>query len=104
MAYTIKWTDTAKKDFIGIIDFLITNWSKKSAKKFENTVNKQLYLISKMPKIFPKTEARKNIRRCIVVKQVSMYYKIESDNEIIVIRFLDNRKNPNQLTNILNKT
>ncbi len=58
-----------------------------------------------MPKMYPKTEARQNLRRCVVVKQVSMYYlEIGLDKEIIVVRFYDNRKNPDKLVSILNKS
>lgn len=103
MAHKITWTDTARNDYFGVIDYLIENWEKKTARNFKSTVNRQLKLISKMPKMYPKTDARENVRRCVVVKQVSMYYlEIEIDKEIIVIRFYDNRKDPDTLTDALN--
>lgn len=103
MAHKITWTDTARNDYFGVIDYLIENWGKKTARNFKSTVNRQLNLISKMPKMYTKTDARENVRRCVVVKQVSMYYlEIEIDKEIIVIRFYDNRKDPDTLTDALN--
>ena len=103
MAHKITWTDTARNDYFGVIDYLIENWGKKSARKFKSTVNKQLKLISKMPKMYPKTEVRENVRRCVVVKQVSMYYvEVELDNEIVIVRFYDNREDVNKLPDALN--
>ena len=105
MANKITWTETARNDYFVIVDYLIENWGRKSARSFKSTVSRQLKLISKMPKMYPKTEARQNLRRCVVVKQVSMYYlEIGLDKEIIVVRFYDNRKNPDKLVSILNKS
>ncbi|MCD4791939.1 MAG: type II toxin-antitoxin system RelE/ParE family toxin [Bacteroidales bacterium] len=104
MSYKINWSATARNDYFTIIDYLLENWGNKSAHNFKNKVDKQLKLISRMPKIFPKTEIRKNLRRCVVVKQVTMYYlEKENSKEIFVTRFYDNRKDPDKLTDALNK-
>ncbi len=103
MSYSIKWSEKSKNDFIEIIDYLIDNWGKNSAKKFKNTAINSIELISKMPAIYPSTEYRKNLRRCIVVKQVSMYFQVnESEKEIIIVRFYDNRRNLDNITESLN--
>ncbi len=102
MEYTIKWSQKASIDFFDIIDYLLDNWGKNSAKKFKDTVLQNLDLISKMPTIYPLTEYRQNVRRSIVVKQVSMYYQVNDNNrEIYVVRFYDNRRNPDKLFELL---
>lgn len=103
MLYKITWTETAINDYLLIVDYLIKNWGEKSAYKFRTTVNKQLNLISKMPSLYQKTEMRENLRRCIVVKQISMYYcKTEHKQEITIVRFLDNRQSPVKIKDALN--
>ena len=103
MAHTIKWSEKAKDDYFQIIDYLLDNWGKKSARKFIDTVTHTIELISKMPTIYPLTQYREQVRRCIVAKQVSMYYQVnETDIEIFIVRFYDNRRNPEKLTEILN--
>lgn len=83
MVYKITWTETARNDYFEVIDYLIEKWGKKSTRNFKNKVSKQINLISKMPKLYSKTEARENVRRCVIVKQVSMYYQeSEVDKEI----------------------
>jgi len=96
MNFEVNWSLKSKADYFEIIDYLIDNWGRNSAKKFKETLMKSLNLISKMPYIYTETEFRKDVRRSIVVKQVSMYYKvIEEKREIVIIRFFDNRRNPN---------
>ncbi|MBX3044225.1 MAG: type II toxin-antitoxin system RelE/ParE family toxin [Candidatus Kapabacteria bacterium] len=93
MTYIIKWSEKSKNDFIEIVDYLLINWGNYSAKKFKNKVFKSIELILKFPSIYPITEYRKNLRRCIVVKQVSLYYQVkENDKEIYLVRFIDNRR------------
>lgn len=105
MSYTIVWTKTARDDYFEIINYLIENWGKKPAQTFNNTVEKQLKLISKMPGMYPKTAIREHVRRCVVAKQVSMYYlENEVDEKIIILRFYDNRKDPDKLPDALNKS
>ena len=105
MAYRITWTKTARNDYFGIIDYLLGKWGRRPAGNFKTKVSKQIELISRMPKLYAKTEARENIRRCIIVKQVSMYYQeTEIDEEIIIVRFYDNRKDSSQLNNVLNES
>jgi plasmid stabilization system protein ParE len=102
--YSTKWSEKSKDDFIQIIDYLLENWGKKSAKKFKETVFKTIELISMLPTIYPVTEYRENVRRCILVKQVSMYYQInENNNEIFIVRFYDNRRDPDKLVEILDE-
>ena len=104
MVYSIKWSDKSKNDIIDIINYLLDNWGKNSAKKFKNTVFNTIDIISKMPNLYPLTENREDVRRCIIVKQVSMYYQVnETENEIYIVRFYDNRRDPERLTDFLNE-
>jgi plasmid stabilization system protein ParE len=103
--YKITWAGKARDDYFEIVDYLIEKWGKKSALHFKSIVNKQITLISKRPGIYPVTQSRENVRRCIVAKQVSMYYLAEaSENEIFIIRFYDNRSNPDGLSDALNES
>lgn len=105
MKYRIIWTNTARNDFHQIIDYLIEKWGKTSAYKFSSKVTKQLELISSLPQLYPKTEVRENIRKCIITEQVSLYYQdIKEDKEILVIRLFDNRRSLDKLEEALNNS
>ncbi len=45
--------------------------------------------------MFPLSE-KENIYKCVIVKQVSLYYRINK-NQIELLRFWDNRRNPEKL-------
>lgn len=104
MAHKVKWSEKSKDDLVRIIDYLIDNWGRNSAKIFKKTVLQTIDLILTVPTIYPLTEYRENVRRCVVVKQVSMYYQINEDaKEIYIVRFYDNRRYPDSIPNELNE-
>lgn len=98
MAYKVRWSEKSKDDLILIIDYLLENWGSNSAKKFKKVVFQTIELILKMPTIYPLTEFRENVRQCIVVKQVSLYYQTnEKAKEIYIVRFYDNRRDSDRI-------
>ena len=102
MEYQVKWSEKSKNDLMKIIDYLIYNWGSNSANKFKNKVFKSIELISKFPSIYSKTEYRENMRRCNVVKQVSLYYQVnEKNKELYLVRFIDNRRDPIKISESL---
>ena len=51
-----------------------------------------------MPNLYPATGFFKGLRRCVLVKQISMYYlEVEVNKEIIIIRLYDNRRDTSEL-------
>jgi len=85
--YIIKWSEKAESDYFAIIDYLLDSWGRKSAKDFKNTVEHTIDLISKMPTLYPLTDFRAGLRRCVVVKQVSLYFTL-NERVIMVQRIL----------------
>jgi plasmid stabilization system protein ParE len=96
MALKIRWAKRAEKSFDGIIVRNIEeNWSEKSAKKFVQQTNKVLNLMSENPNMFPESQ-KKGIRKGLITKQTSVYYKVFKDIIRLII-FWDNRQNPKDL-------
>jgi len=93
MAYEIKWTKKAEKSFEQLVNYLEKNWSEKSAGKFVQITDKKLRLIAENPDIFPDLENKKGIKKGIITKQTSLYYRVYK-KAIQLITFWDNRKNP----------
>ena len=93
MEYDIVWTKKARDDYFEIIDFLLQEWNEKVAGNFRIKVENYLSLISGMPRLCPETKEVKKLRRCVISKQVSMYYFSDKNKkEIQILRFYDNRK------------
>lgn len=96
MALKIQWTKRAEKSFAKIVEYLEEEWSETSAKKFVQKTDKLLNYISENPEMCPTVEGKEEIRKGLVTKQTSVFYKI-MDNFIRLITFWDNRRNPDKL-------
>jgi plasmid stabilization system protein ParE len=96
MALKIQWTKRAEKSFDEIFKFIKDNWSENSAGKFVKTTNKKLKRISENPQMYPEIENKESVRKAVITKQTSVYYKIFKEF-VRLITFWDNRRNPDNL-------
>lgn len=104
MSYPLKWSEDALLDYEEILSYLKENWGMGSVLKFQRKVESEIKLISEMPGIFPFINKLKRLRRCVVVKQVSLYYmELEVEKEIFIVRLLDNRQDPETINQELDK-
>jgi plasmid stabilization system protein ParE len=97
MIKQIIWSPAAEKDAEQILDFINTKWSKRVAAKFLNKLDDNILLISEDPKLFPIIEDNLGVRKCVLTKQNSLFYRV-SDETIEIIRLFDTRQNPKSLT------
>lgn len=93
----IRISAKAEASFFHIKEFISTKWSENIAAEFEIKTLKILDLLSRHPQMFPLMDKKRNIRRCLITKQTSMYYRID-ENEIFIITFFDNRQNPETMS------
>ena len=81
-----------------IVDFLNKKWTKKEVDAFAEQTDKVIEQISENPYMFVATEKRKNTRKGLVNKLVSLFYKVKPrKKEIELLRFRDNRMDPNKI-------
>ncbi|PCI97893.1 MAG: hypothetical protein COB15_06860 [Flavobacteriales bacterium] len=97
MSKQIIWSPAAEKDAEQILDFINTKWNKRVTAKFLNKLDDNIRLISETPKLFPVIEDNLGVRKCVVTKQNSLFYRI-SNETIEIIRLFDTRQNPKSLT------
>lgn len=93
----IYWSELAKQDYWNNIDYLIEEWSTKDASAFIKKVEDYLNVIAKNPKTFTKTNYR-NTHTVPIVSQVALFYRVINKNEIELIRFWNNKKDPNNFS------
>ena len=96
MNYKIIWTPRAEKNFNNILAYLEEEWDDNVILDFFDKVDNVLKVISNHPEIFPEINENEKIRKCVITKQISLYYKIK-DYQIDFITFWDNRQNPDKL-------
>ena len=84
----IVWSEYAKSSYEDIIDFILKQWNIEVALEFEKITNRALSRIKNRPEICPKLD--NELRRCVIHKNVSFFYKVEKDL-IVIVAFVDNR-------------
>lgn len=81
-----------------LFDFLDYKWSIDIRKKVAKKLNKNIEKIRLNPELFPKSTVR-NTRKCVVSKQISLYYDFDEKN-LNILRIFDTRQDPNKIKKI----
>lgn len=93
----VLWSPASERDFETILDYLQSNWSGRVIAKFINKVDNQIGLILEKPEIFPMINDKLKIRKSVVTKHNTLYYR-EINNNIEIVRLFDSRQDPKKLT------
>lgn len=96
MALEIYWSKRAEKQLDEILIYLQNEWGENVTKNFAKKIYYFLDLLSKYPNLGTIENKEKQIRGFPIVKQVSLFYKIDNDR-IILLSFFDNRQDPQKM-------
>ena len=99
MEYNIFWQPKSKESYLNEIDFIFLKWNHKEVEKFILLVNNNLFRLSKNHQIgIPIGE----VYRLVISKQTTSFYQIcHNKNQINLLYFWNNSKNPDDLTKLL---
>lgn len=89
----IRFTPEAEQTYRALIDQLQSRWGDKFVMKMEAKVEKVLSQISISPLMYPVADETHQLRRCVLHKNCSLFYKVY-DGYILVAWFWDNRQSP----------
>ncbi|MEO9569936.1 MAG: type II toxin-antitoxin system RelE/ParE family toxin [Polaribacter sp.] len=89
-------TKTAQKKLNTLFNYLIENWSSKVKSDFINKLDKNIDLIKQHPESFLSSKKRIGLHKCVITKQVTLFYRFNAKN-IIVTTIFDTRQNPDKL-------
>jgi plasmid stabilization system protein ParE len=96
MKREIRLSKRAMRKLDNLLVYLEEEWSTKVKHEFVLKLDKSLKQIQKLPASFPESEKIKGLRKCVVTKQTTLFYKY-SETTIDVITIFDNRQNPKSL-------
>ena len=96
MPKKIIWSPSSENDIENIADYLFENWNAKTAIQFISLVDHLVDLIAKNPKQFPQININLKVRKCVITKHNSIYYRV-SAKQIDILRIFDTRQNPEKL-------
>lgn len=91
--YEIFWTENALKELEATFEYLNQNWTKIESHNLSLRLEETLYLISRNPNLFQNSNIRKAIRKVVIAKYNTMYYRVNGGN-IEILSFFSNRQNP----------
>lgn len=96
MLKPIIWSPLAESDFSSILDYLQINWGNKVVTDFISITESAVVQIAVNPKQFPVINKQKHVRKCVVTKHNTLFYR-ERKKYIDILRIYDTRQNPNNL-------
>lgn len=96
MKREIRLSKRAMRKLDSLLVYLDEEWSTKVKKEFVLKLDKSLKQIQKRPDSFSESEKIRGLRKCVVTKQTTLFYKY-SETTIDVITIFDNRQNPKSL-------
>ena len=91
--YKIVWTDSALAELEATIIYLAQNWTEKELHTLAIKLEQTIILLSENPNLFQVANSRRNIRRVVILKHNTIYYRIKQD-QVEIISFFANRQNP----------
>lgn len=94
--YKVVWTDHALDELRQTISYIEQNFSEREIQRLANKIESTLALIATNPTIFPESQHRKGVRRVIILRLNSLYYRVENRN-IEILSFFSNRQDPKTL-------
>jgi len=93
MPKIIVWSSFAEEDLNRIIEYLLTNWNNQVTLQYVDLVDGLVTQIAIHPKMYPIINKKLRVRKCVITKQNSLYYRVNSER-IEILRIYDNRQNP----------
>jgi plasmid stabilization system protein ParE len=89
--YKIHYTTRASLDQQKLYDYLLEKWGIQTVKKLDAMIEQNLNLIALQPDMFPAAGKKTSIRRCVISKQTSLYYRVR-ERHIELLTFFDTRQ------------
>lgn len=93
-------TNLAEDDLENVTDFLFNHWGINVTNEFISKFEDICTLISQSPEQFPLFNKKRKIRKCILTKQNTIYYRIQPE-QIEIITIFDSRQQPAKLKKLL---
>ena len=79
-----------------LFEYLTENWSLKVKFDFIKKLDRSIEIIKKQPESFPQSHVKPGLRKCVITKQTTLYFRFTS-SQIMIVNIFDNRQHPSKL-------
>jgi plasmid stabilization system protein ParE len=97
MRRQIVWSPLAENDFANILAYLNENWNEKVTNQFIDLTDEIIGQISVNPRQFPVIFKKGKIRKCVLTKHNTLFYR-DNKYQVEILRIYDTRQDPYNLT------
>ena len=85
-----------------LLEYLENEWSREARNNFRKQLMSSIDILRQSPFAFPKSEFHPEVRKPVVSKQSTVFYKVSGDI-VFIITIFDNRQDPDQMESELLK-
>lgn len=96
MTRKVVLSKLAEKKLESLFEYLVKEWSLQVKDDFILKLDQHLEIIQTQPEIFPESEKGKGLRKCVVTKQTTLFYRFNS-KKINIVTIFDTRQHPKKL-------
>lgn len=96
MAFEVRYSTRAYLEYEQILDYVYKKFGADVAVKVDLHFEEVIDQIAVNPFLFPSSRKHKNIRRCVISKQTTLYYRFNGQH-VELISFRGNRLDPQTL-------
>lgn len=89
-ALSVLWTDRSVQNALSIKKYISHNFSQKEVDNFFALLGAFEKAVGIFPKLYPLSSQQREIRRAVLSKELSAFYRI-AKNKIEILAVLDNR-------------
>ena len=92
----VLWNTLARSDYYQNIDYLLGKFSDNQAQEFIDEVDDIEYILKQGKVEFRGTDVE-GVKRCVICKQISLFYKVIDKDNVELLRFWNNYQDPESL-------
>ena len=96
MSYPVRYSTRAYIEYEEILEYVSSKFGITIAAKVDTYFEEVVNQISINPVLYPCSDKKKNIRRCVINYQTTLYYRF-SGEYVELVSFRGNKMNPNTL-------
>ena len=91
--YKVWWSEPALAELRDIINHLQQHFTEREIRILAQQIERELNIICLMPHAYPLLNERPTVRKCVLRKEVILFYRV-GDQEIEVVSIFDTRRDP----------
>lgn len=94
--YRLLWSDHALEQLRQTFAYLEENFTERECRRLATRLDFTLRLIKQNPTSYPRSEHAGRVRRAVVNRHNTIYYRV-SEKQIEILSFFSNRQDPDRL-------